>query len=190
MLSSHKDKLGRALPGGTRAAQRLALRSSLREDGSSTLHQTEPAGPHRASSEPTDTGDTLQGPSIPTTSCCEALCQLPFIPGQLSSTPGRHPSAPATLEPGFTQLWHTALCKGSWFCISRRCQLHHPSSRLLSAASSQARVLRAGPSLPDTGIKYKKTALGKAGLPATSSPFLEKTEFGVRRAEVFNTESL
>lgn len=94
MLSSHKDKLGRALPGGTRAAQRLALRSSLREDGSSTPHQTEPAGPHRASSEPTDTGDTLQGPSIPTTSCCEALCQLPFIPGQLSSTPGRHLSAP------------------------------------------------------------------------------------------------
>lgn len=135
---------------------------------------------------------SLQGSSIPSTSCREALrkgtAQTPSCSRPIALL--LKANIPQNLEPRVTQLWHVVLCKGSWFRSSRGRQPHHPSSHLLSTASSQAQVLRAGPSLPDTGINCKKTAFGKAGPPATSSPFLEKTEFRVRIAAVFNREKL
>lgn len=55
MLSSHKNKLGQASPRGTGVVQRLALHSSLREDGFPSPHKTEQVGLHHAFSGTMDT---------------------------------------------------------------------------------------------------------------------------------------
>lgn len=54
---------------------------------------------------------------------------------------------------------------------------------LFSTGSSQSQVLRAGPSLPNSGINCKKNVL-------SNLLFLEKTELRVRMAAGFNRECL